>query len=473
MEPLKPTLLIPVENQVRELDPKLLLACIAARRGFASVIGPRQEINFNMPKFPRSIYLAKGTSKSSKNVFRTLRRFGHYIVAWDEEALVHLPPEAYYSHKLSPVSLGYVSHLFAWGEDNVELWRRYPAFPSKSPPKITITGNPRGDLLRADIRGYYNDEAEKIRERFGDFILINTNFAMINAFHADMNLFPPDLNNENNNKLSRKVISLGLNRESAEELHNHKYSIFKDFQLLIPKLEKAFPAYKILVRPHPSENQQVYHDIAAQCERVEVTNEGNVVPWLMAAKVLIHNGCTTGVEAFAMDKPALSYRASVNEWWDKEFYYLTNQLSHQCFDFEELRETLHKILSNSLEAEETGQRQALMNRYLAAQTGPLACERMVDIFEEMTHDTIDTTSVGVKLRFQSWYWATRRRIKKYIRGHRAGLSHIHPDYLRHRYPEISLEDLCSKLNRFQLVLGDRTELNIDQFSKQLYRISAG
>ena len=32
----KPVLLIPVENQVRELDAKLLLACIAARRGLPS-----------------------------------------------------------------------------------------------------------------------------------------------------------------------------------------------------------------------------------------------------------------------------------------------------------------------------------------------------------------------------------------------------------------------------------------------------
>ena len=30
----KPLLLIPVENQVRELDPKLLMACVAAGRGF-------------------------------------------------------------------------------------------------------------------------------------------------------------------------------------------------------------------------------------------------------------------------------------------------------------------------------------------------------------------------------------------------------------------------------------------------------
>ena len=46
-------LLIPVENQVRELDPKLLHACIAAERGFSSVIGSRREMEFNKAKFQK------------------------------------------------------------------------------------------------------------------------------------------------------------------------------------------------------------------------------------------------------------------------------------------------------------------------------------------------------------------------------------------------------------------------------------
>jgi hypothetical protein len=44
-------ILIPVENQVRELDPKLLLACIAARRGFSAVIGLRPQVDFRTASF--------------------------------------------------------------------------------------------------------------------------------------------------------------------------------------------------------------------------------------------------------------------------------------------------------------------------------------------------------------------------------------------------------------------------------------
>ena len=353
------------------------------------------------------------------------------------------------------------------------LWRQYPQFPSERPPKIAITGNPRGDLLRPEIRVYYNNKVEKIRERYGDFILVTTNFGLVNAYHTDMNLIPAAPQNGNKNELGRKVTSLGLNREGAEELHNHKNAIFEDFQLLIPELEKAFPGYNIIVRPHPSENQQIYHDIAAKCNRVEVTNEGNVVPWLMAAKALIHNGCTTGVEAFAVDTPALSYRASVNERFDEAFHHLANQLSYQCFHWEELRKTLGNILSNNLETADTDKRKKLMNRFLAAQDGPLACERMIDIFEEMAHNSHDSSNPGLKQQIQSWYWALRRRFKKRIRGYRANLSHNRSDYLRHRYPEISLQEVYSRLNHFQLVLDDHTELKVEKIFNRFYRISAG
>jgi surface carbohydrate biosynthesis protein len=81
-------LLIPVENQVRELDPKLLLACVAAERGFSSVIGSRREMEFNIDAFPQSIYLSKSMTIRSLLFFQVAKKFDHEIIAWDEEALV-------------------------------------------------------------------------------------------------------------------------------------------------------------------------------------------------------------------------------------------------------------------------------------------------------------------------------------------------------------------------------------------------
>jgi surface carbohydrate biosynthesis protein len=465
----KATLLIPVELQVRELDPKLLLACVAARRGFQSVIGPRREMHFHIPSFPRSIYLSKSLTSGSKNVFRNLRQLGHQIVAWDEEALVHLPPESYYPRRLSAVSLPFINQLFAWGQDNVELWRKYPDMPPET--SIRITGNPRGDLLRPEMRGIYDQDVNKIRQAHGDFILVNTNFNQVNAFYPDMNLLKPAESNGLEPELTRRAMGMGMSREYAAGLTDHKQSIFKDFQRLIPVLNQALPHHTIVIRPHPAENPAVYHDIAKACNRVRVTNEGNVVPWLIAAKALIHNGCTTGVEAYALGLPAISYRASINEYYDNAFHRLPNQLSHECFDLEQLQQTLADILSGQLAHANSDKRKTIMEHHLAAMSGPLACDRMVDIFEEIDRLLQKSSAPPLKYRIKSRVWATRRRIKKRLKGFKANMSHNKTEFLRHRYPGVSKADLQSRLAQFQEILGDRGNLKVEQIFHQFYRIS--
>ena len=87
----KATLLLPIENQVRELDPRLLLACIAARHGFTSVVGPLREMEFHIAAFPQSIYLSKSMLSGRTEIFEIMRQLGLKIVTLDEEALVHLP----------------------------------------------------------------------------------------------------------------------------------------------------------------------------------------------------------------------------------------------------------------------------------------------------------------------------------------------------------------------------------------------
>ena len=73
----KACLIIPVENQVRELDPKLLLACIAARRGFTAIIGSHREIDLQISAFPRSLYLNKSMTDRNLKIqhFRTFLKF--------------------------------------------------------------------------------------------------------------------------------------------------------------------------------------------------------------------------------------------------------------------------------------------------------------------------------------------------------------------------------------------------------------
>jgi surface carbohydrate biosynthesis protein len=464
----KRLLLIPVENQVRELDPKLLLACVAARRGFSSIIGSRREIEMRIDDYPSSIYLSKSMTVRSLLFFIVARRFNVNIITWDEEALVHLPAQTYFSRRLHPAAIRYVSHLFAWGEENAELWRLYPALPQSTP--IHVTGNPRTDLLRPELHAYYAAEIEAIRREFGKFILVNTNFNHVNAFGADMNLFKPVPRPGGRAKFGRAA--RGMSREYAEGLRDHKLNVFNEFQRMIPELEKSFPDHTIVVRPHPTESHAVYRDIAGRCSRIRVTNEGNVVPWLLRAKALVHNGCTTGVEAFVMRKPAVSYRASINETYDAGFYRLPNALSHPCFSIDELRATLTDILAGKLGAADGDERRRLVQHHLEALQGALACERIVDVLERIAAEKDPAQAADLPAKFERWLATQGLHLFQKFKARLPG-THNRPEFQRHRFPGIPLEELRSRIARFQQLLGDRTPITVEPVTEVINRIRVG
>jgi hypothetical protein len=259
-----------------------------------------------------------------------------------------------------------------------------------------------------------------------------------------------------------------MSREYAEGLRDHKQSVFESFQRMIPKLDKAFPENSIVVRPHPTENHEIYQKIADQCRRVHVTNEGNVVPWLVATKAVIHNGCTTGVEAYVTGTPAISYRECVNENYDNGFYRLPNLISHQCFTFDELRDTLRKILRGETGAADGDERKRLIDDHLAGKTGPLACERMMDVIEKISANM--SVKKSLSKRTQRWMLAQGLHLAKAVKSHLPG-SHNRPEFQKHRFPGITPDKLAKHIERFQQLLGNTQKLRIESISDVLVRIS--
>jgi hypothetical protein len=323
-------------------------------------------------------------------------------------------------------------------------------------------------MLRPEMRGFFEDDVAKLRNTYGDFILVNTNFNHINAFFPVQSLFLPVNMPGDVPEFGRAA--RGMTREFAEGFRDHKLAIFEDFKGLIPSLERAFPDYTIVVRPHPTEKHEVYHEMAAQCERVRVTNEGNVIPWLMAAKALIHNGCTTGAEAYVMRVPAISYRATVNDYYDDGFYQLPNRLSHQCFDFEQLRATLMKIFAGELGAADGDESKALIDHHLAATNGPLACERIIEVIEKIATGRSQLPNPTLINRVDGWYMATTRRLIKRLLSYLPD-SHNRPEFHRHRYPGTSLDEMHERVSRIERTLGDSGVSEVNQISSEIFQIS--
>ncbi|BBL35115.1 hypothetical protein Nstercoris_01371 [Nitrosomonas stercoris] len=460
------TLIIPVENQVRELDAKLLLSCIAAERGFPVIIGSRAYVHFAAASLPRGLYLAKSMRRLSNSMFRILRMLGHEIIAWEEEALVHPPADTYYSLRLSPITMKNVSHFFVWGQENYELIKQYPHLPENFP--IHITGNPRGDMLRPEMHTLFSEEVKQLRKTYGDFILINTNFTNVNPFIPSVGLFIPTKEGEKTDR--RGQGGIGMSDEFAEGLWHHKKAIMESFTRLIPALERAFPDVTIVVRPHPSENQQIYHDIAAQCKRVKVINQGNVVPWLLASKTMIHNGCTTGLEAYALGVPAISYLNCFNEYYDYDFQGLPTKLSYQSFNFDELADTLSQILDGKLGAADGEERKQLIDYYLTAQQDRLACERIVDVLEANGYNQSQPPASSFPKYLTGWTLSNLKATLTQLYMRRPGPNRL--AYHNHRFPDISVTQIEQRIAQFGQILNRFKTIKVAQQSRYLFKINA-
>jgi hypothetical protein len=331
---------------------------------------------------------------------------------------------------------------------------------------IHITGNPRGDILRPEMRPYFDAEVERLRKLYGNFILINTNFTEVNPFIPNVGLFVPSKDGQK--KSRRGQAGIGMSREFADGLWDHKQAILEDFKQLIPALEQAFPDLTIVVRPHPSENFKVYNEIAAKCRRVKVINEGNVIPWLLAAKTMVHNGCTTGLEAYALGVPAISYLATFNEYYDYEFQGLPTRLSYQSFNFEELQHTLTGILEGKLGVAGGEERKALIDYYLAAQNGRFACERIVDILEDNGYGRKQPPSPSPGKFVQGWALAKIKASVTNLNMRRPGPNRL--SYHDHRFPEIQVAEIEQKIARFGHLLNRFGNIRVKQHSRHLFRI---
>lgn len=440
---MKPsTLFVPVESRVRELDAKVLLSAVAAERGFPVVMGSRQELNFVIPRMPRGVFFAKSMRFTSDRMTRLIRGFGHDMVATDEESLVRFSSPEYTGWRFSPGTFRPLRHLFAWGEDDAALFRSYPGRSEAT--SVHVTGNPRVDLLREDVRSIFQPEADELRRQHGRFILINTNFPFVNAFVKELNLV---LRRNGKPRVSRT--GRGMSLEFALGMERHVTSIFQAFAKLMPRLARAFPDHTVVLRPHPSEDHEEWRRITAGLDNVRVLHDGNVVPWLMACDLLLHNGCTTAVEGAVLGTPAIAYRPVQADCYD---YHLPNNLSVQTFTEEATLDAVAEVLSGCSNGIPADERRRILSRHIAMAPDTLAAERIVDVLTADGYLDSSPESPNVLRRLRSWIETQGRtgvkRVNRLRPNHRNSEA-----YLRHRFPPLTTEEVERRLQSLRERLG--------------------
>lgn len=371
---------IPIEIKVRELEGRNLLAFAAAERGHTVIIGEKKDtIGLAAKgKLPPGIVHMKSITPhdSMIRILKNLKIHGHNVTSQDEESgLLDESYDTFARLRFSEKTLASVEKVFGWGNhDTNSLKKMYPQFSDT----FISTGSPRVDFWRKDFADYFQYTSVHNVLHDKPYIMIVSNFG--------------SLLNENRfwNVMARLRQAGYFDREDNREFHEYENAAYQlnlvgEFVKMIRYLSLTYPNLNILVRPHPVESIEGWEKLIGDTyPNVHVNRDGTISRWIRSSVTIIHNGCTSALEAGASGLNRIAYRPLPHEI-ERE---IPNLASTNVFNLDELKKVIDGILNdntNDLDVASSKPDEILMHRFGNLQ-GQLAADRIVDEWERIARD---------------------------------------------------------------------------------------
>lgn len=356
----KPVILLSIETKARELPGKVLLASFLAEKGFKVILTNLRKIPFAL-KANAWLYIDRNSFAPRMSFFRRLKFLGFKLVCIDEEGILWLSPDQY-KKRIHIKTNSYVDMYLAWGRKQAELIKEV-----SSSINTILTGNPRVDLLRPELKAVYSSRASSIKDKYGDFIFFVSNFSTNNNFYSkDADVSVVDMLLEDYYR--QGLIDNSEEEEDFRNFYNNRERVFEKVIELIRRLSVEYPYKNIVVRPHPSENHDTWKQLMKDYSNVKVIYEGELTPWIIAAKAVIHNSCTTGVEAALLNIKSIAYVPIDEAQFEME---LPNSVSEAV----STEKDVINLINQFPVYQEVPQ---ILKEYISSITGPLACEKIAE-----------------------------------------------------------------------------------------------
>tara|TARA_B110000211_G_scaffold184861_1_gene209653 strand:- start:5276 stop:6661 length:1386 start_codon:yes stop_codon:yes gene_type:complete len=333
--------LFPIETTARELDHKILMAILSAKKNRKVYIGDQQIIRTISYFIKGGVYYGKHLfgkpSFSDTKYYHRIKNNNFKLVHLNEEGAVWAGESKDWQSTLKqcerPSVLNVDDYMAVWGE-----WQKNFNMSYESPDvSICVTGHPKFDLYRTKYRSYFKSESDALIKKYGDFILINTAFSLSNnGKGGEKFIFEPKISYNSENIQHRNYL--------FGDWENQMHSM-ASIVSLINKLSLEFPDKKIIIRPHPSEDTTYYEKIFQNINNIKVLYKGSVTPWILACSILIHNGCTTSIEASLAQKPVINFTSKEKSRYE---VYLAGVCGYKTSKVNCVIEKINEFYSNGI-----------------------------------------------------------------------------------------------------------------------------
>ena len=290
------SIICPIEISSRELVSKIfLLSKIINNKKGHIIIGSKENCNLILGKFDNQIYIDKGYHPSvSEKIYKKLKYKKSLIVSLDEENAVDYSDFSSLNTRFPEKVFHIFDLIFLWGNKIFNFLKKNRNLQGKN-EKIFVSGHTKFELLKPSYNYLYKKKSIFLKKQYGEFILINTNFGLGN------NIAGKD---EVRKKYSSRISHL----EGIMLYQDRQIELFLEMiGFLASKITK-----NIIIRPHPEESFKVYRHLEKEHRNIKVIYEGDVIPWLISCKNLIHHNCTTGIEYAMMGRVPISYTSYLN-----------------------------------------------------------------------------------------------------------------------------------------------------------------
>ena len=326
------------EGQARELNARIHFCIEAAKNGHMAYFGHKVNVYPLMPKVEKGIFFHKSVQLRKYDLIKKYKDLGHFNASIDEEGLMRINEKIYFGYRLSKKALDELDVFFSWGDDHRKsIINYYPDLAGK----VYSAGNSRIDILKNINKN--DDKVSELKSKYGDFLLFATKFPRRNGMNVRKNSYAYTA------KLNLKKYlgdSLDMSKTVYESLTKNQEwerDNMYGFMDAIEECAKHFSDKKIIVRPHPVEDLNVWYKFIdkIKLDNVIIENDGNsIIPWILAAEKIISHNCTTAVESAFVGVKTINYTPYPHD----EFEY---QLPIICSDNPRNIDELKKVITKN------------------------------------------------------------------------------------------------------------------------------
>lgn len=291
---------LPVEIKHRELPSRLLIAAHVLEAGCTVIVGNHWSMTeqANLAALPEGIFLYKTVNKIQGANMTGARAAGHIVAANDEEILAATEYNGYVAAFSDEAAVACDLFLAQSDIHKRAVERRFPGLAGK----IRVTGNPRVALMAAGNHDMFKAMDARVAP-LKPFILFNTNFCIINSFWNEGGTLNMNVHEETGafDGPEREQKIKEFSETLAWEKVNHEATL-----ALLGWAVKNIKGIRFVVRPHPGERVEYWQRMLAGVANAAIITQSDPHPWVLGAELVVHTGCTTGLEAVLLGKPVLN-----------------------------------------------------------------------------------------------------------------------------------------------------------------------